>query len=186
MALTQSIQSLFGAKVANAKLGFLYNNYLRTCLRRPHPCQLGPRCSPRSNAAPTLVLRRRARTRDGAEEWAPLLILGAAGSRRITSSILQVITAVVDRHMSLEEALACPRIHGQENGKVRLERPGLTDPLRQRLSRTFHTLVLKPPRSYSMGSVQAILVDEAGRMTAAADPRRDGAVVVWKREVLEP
>jgi gamma-glutamyltranspeptidase/glutathione hydrolase len=55
--LTQSIQSLFGAKVAHRDLGFLYNNYLCTCPRYPHPYALGSRCRPRSNAAPTLVLQ---------------------------------------------------------------------------------------------------------------------------------
>ena len=36
VSLTQSIQSLFGAKVANEEYGFLYNNYLTTCPRRAH------------------------------------------------------------------------------------------------------------------------------------------------------
>jgi len=30
--LTQSIQSVFGAKIAHPALGFIYNNYLSTCL----------------------------------------------------------------------------------------------------------------------------------------------------------
>ncbi len=46
VALTQSIQSLFGAKVANGQLGFLYNNYLCTCKRRRHAYHLGSRCIP--------------------------------------------------------------------------------------------------------------------------------------------
>src|SRR5262245_447959 len=33
VSLTQSVQSLFGAKVANEALGFLYNNYLSICPR---------------------------------------------------------------------------------------------------------------------------------------------------------
>ena len=53
VSLTQSIQSLFGAKVANAELGFLYNNCLTTCPRHDHPYQLAGRCLPRSNMAPT-------------------------------------------------------------------------------------------------------------------------------------
>ena len=55
VSLTQSIQSLLGA--VNEKLGFLYNNYLHTCPRWPHPSQLGSLVRPRSNAAPILVLR---------------------------------------------------------------------------------------------------------------------------------
>ena len=84
VALTQSIQSLFGAKAANPEYGFLYNNYLLTCPRRKHTHRLGPGSPARSNAAPTLVL---------GERGSPaVLALGAAGSRRIISSLVQVIS----------------------------------------------------------------------------------------------
>ena len=178
VALTQSIQSLFGAKVANARLGFLYNNYLKTCPRRAHPHQLGSRCLPRSNAAPTLVLRKAPRRTDGAHDWVPFLILGAAGSRRITSSLLQVISGVLDRQNGLAEALACPRIHGREDGQVRLEKPAATDSLCRQLSQNFGQVLIQAPLSYSMGSVQAIQFMEDGRTVAAADPRRDGTAAI--------
>ena len=42
--LTQSIQSMFGAKIAHPALGFIYNNYLSTCRRKPHLSGLMPRC----------------------------------------------------------------------------------------------------------------------------------------------
>ncbi len=80
--------------------------------------------------------------------------------------------------MSLDEALACPRIHSQESGKVTLERSPLTDLLQERLVRSSHKVVLKAPLSYSMGSVQAIQFCDNGRLVAAADPRRDGAAAV--------
>src|SRR5205085_2929371 len=101
VALTQSIQSLFGAKVANAELGFLYNNYLRTCPRKPHASQLCGCCQPRSNAAPTLVLKN----------GRPFLAVGAAGSRRITSAILETICGVIDCGLTISDAVAAPRIH---------------------------------------------------------------------------
>jgi gamma-glutamyltranspeptidase/glutathione hydrolase len=58
VALTQSVQSLFGSKVAHPKLGFFYNNYLVTCPRYRHPSQLAGGCTPRSNVTPTLVMAR--------------------------------------------------------------------------------------------------------------------------------
>jgi gamma-glutamyltranspeptidase/glutathione hydrolase len=90
VALTQSIQSLYGAKAAHPWLGFLYNNYLCTLTRHGGPFAIRGGNLPRSNAAPTLVFRPE---QDGGDL---LLALGAAGSRRITSSILQTISAVVD------------------------------------------------------------------------------------------
>ncbi len=71
VSLTQSIQSVFGAKTVHPTLGFVYNNYLSTCPRTPHPYRLGPDGLPQSNAAPTIVL---------AADGRPVLALGSAGS----------------------------------------------------------------------------------------------------------
>jgi len=179
VALTQSIQSLFGAKVANGELGFLYNNYLCTCKRRRHPYQLGSGCIPQSNIAPTLVLRNglcgEAQSRGGAGRGAgPLLVLGAAGSRRITSAILHVISGVVDRGMSLEEAVSLPRIHGLLSRKAHIERPAATDSLLKRLEKRFTSIRIRAPHSYSMGGVQAIQFGNDRTLVGVADPRRDG------------
>src|SRR5271166_5541975 len=88
VALTQSIQSVFGAKVAHPELGFAYNNYLWTCPRYSHPNQLAPGSMPRSNAAPTIITEQR----EGRSN--PILAVGAAGSRRIISALLQTISQV--------------------------------------------------------------------------------------------
>src|SRR5271157_5716562 len=106
VALTQSIQSVFGAKVAHPELGFVYNNYMWTCPRYTHPNQLAPGSMPRSNAAPTVILER------GEGRSTPLMALGAAGSRRITSALLQTISQVIDRGQAIDQAIAAPRLHG--------------------------------------------------------------------------
>jgi gamma-glutamyltranspeptidase / glutathione hydrolase len=173
VALTQSIQSLFGAKTAHPTLGFLYNNYLRTCPRRPHRFQLGPSCRPRSNASPTLVLR------DGINSEAPLLALGAAGSRRITSAILQIIAGVLDRDLDLASAIAAPRVHGLSNGKVWLEAPAASERLLQRFVTKGCRPVVKPVHSYAMAAVQALHFLPGGSIHAAADPRRDGTAEIF-------
>jgi gamma-glutamyltranspeptidase/glutathione hydrolase len=179
VALTQSIQSLFGAKVANGQLGFLYNNYLCTCKRRRHPYRIGSGCIPQSNIAPTVVWRNRLHDKAGEQVDAgitgPLLVLGAAGSRRITSAILHVISGVVDRGMSLEEAVSLPRVHGLRSRKVHIERPAATEPLLRRLEKRFQKVVIKAPHSYSMGAVQAIRFANDRILVGMADPRRDGA-----------
>src|SRR5262249_23212724 len=168
--LTQSIQSLFGAKVAHRELGFLYNNYLCTCLRYPHPYALRPRCRPRSNIAPTLVLRRE---RGGDR---PLLALGAAGSRRITSAILQVISGVIDRGLGVSDAVAAPRVHGLVGRKIWIERPAASEGLLARLRALGRDPIVRPPLAYAMGAVQALQFMTDGSVRGAADPRRDGAV----------
>ena len=166
VALTQSIQSVFGAKVACDPLGFVYNNYLRTCPRRVHPSQLGPRCTPRSNVAPTLIY-------DGAS-GRPVLAMGAAGSRRITSALLLVISAVLDHRVSLEDAVAAPRVHGLNSGKVWIERPAASERLLALVGSWATRSVVKSRRNFSMGCVQALQFFEDGTVQGASDPRRDG------------
>lgn len=169
VSLTQSIQSLFGAKVAHAKLGFLYNNYLCTCSRDSHRGQLGSRCLPQSNAAPTIILR---------DTGKPFLALGSAGSRRIISSILQVASGIIDRGLSIQEAIQAPRVHALLSRKAWIESPALTEELRERLERHFVPLVIKAPNDFKLGAVQAIQFGEDGAARGAADPRREGTAMV--------
>jgi gamma-glutamyltranspeptidase/glutathione hydrolase len=170
VSLTQSLQSLFGAKVANLQCGFLYNNYLTTCPRRPHAYQLQGGCRPRSNAAPTLVLR----VDKPGRRSEPRLALGAAGSRRITSALLQVINAVVDRRLPLAKALELPRVHATLGGNVWIEQPAATELVQERLKGDYRALHVRAPLSFSMGAVQAIAFGSDGTLRGAADPRRDG------------
>jgi gamma-glutamyltranspeptidase / glutathione hydrolase len=167
--LTQSIQSLFGAKVAHRDLGFLYNNYLCTCPRYPHPYALGPGCRPRSNAAPTLVLQ----ADSGTDRRA--LALGAAGSRRIVSALLQVISGIVDRGLAIAEAVSAPRVHGLVGRKVWIERPAASEVLLARLRSRGREPIIKSRLNFAMGSVQALQFLPDASVRAAADPRRDGS-----------
>lgn len=179
VSLTQSIQSLFGAKVANAKLGFFYNNCLRTCPRHPHPYQLAGRCVPRSNAAPTIVFTKEFSSAGAGMgvfevEHKPCLALGAAGSRRIISAILQVISHVMDRGLSLAEAMDSPRGHVMLSGKVHVEKSAETIRLKPYWTRRFGKVRIRARRSYFMGAVQAIQFGQDGTLMGMADPRRDG------------
>jgi gamma-glutamyltranspeptidase/glutathione hydrolase len=172
VSLTQSVQSLFGAKVANRHLGFFYNNYLCTCPRYRHPSRLRGGAAPQSNVAPTIVLGRP--IAGGARE--PVLAIGAAGSRRITSSVLQVLANVLHRGMPLEEAMDAPRVHATTSGRVMIERTAAGREVQESLARGFRSIDVKAPRSYAMGGVQAIGRDADSRMwVGCADPRREGA-----------
>lgn len=167
VSLTSSIQSLFGAKVACTELGFLYNNYLRTCTRKAGPYRLGPGSQPRSNAAPTIVL----------DDDGPLLVVGSAGSRRITSSLVHVISGVLHRDMDVRSAVDHSRSHLLTSGQLWVEQPGArstSDGLRP-------SVRLRAEHDYMMGGVQAIHRTPAG-LTAAADPRRGGIALVLPAE----
>ena len=116
-----------------------------------------------SMMAPTVVAR------DGEVE----LALGSAGSNRIRSAILQVILGVIDRGLSLVDAVEAPRVHW-ENGIVYAEPGAHADALAAggwELAR-FRDL------NVFFGGAQAVRRDPAsGELAGAGDPRRGGAVV---------
>jgi len=115
-----------------------------------------------SMMAPTLVRRA-----NGAAE----LALGSAGSNRIRSAILQVISNVVDRGMGLAEAVQAPRLHW-EDGVLYVE-PG-AEPTN--LDGIVIARFTEP--NVFFGGCQAVRRDpDSGHMVGAGDPRRGGAVI---------
>jgi gamma-glutamyltranspeptidase/glutathione hydrolase len=120
-----------------------------------------------SMMAPTVVLDP-AHPDDGVE-----LVLGSAGSNRIRSAILQTIVGVIDRGLTVRDAVEAPRLHF-EDGVVFTE-PGIDVAALEREEWT-----VNPFRSQNVffGGVQAVERDPAtGELTGAGDPRRGGAVV---------
>ena len=117
---------------------------------------------PQSNAAPTIVLTN----------GKPFLALGSAGSRRIVSSLVQVISAVIDNGFSLADALALPRAHPLVGGGIWAEKP-LGQLQHEELQKRFGSLRQFGALNYKFGAVQAIGWSE-GQVIGAADPRRDG------------
>jgi gamma-glutamyltranspeptidase/glutathione hydrolase len=187
VSLTQSIQSLFGARAGCVASGFLYNNYLVTCPRDAHPHQLRGGCRPRSNSAPTLILPAR-EDEALAEPESPrsnsaqsILALGAAGSRRTTSALLHVVSGIIDRGRSLAQAVDAPRLHVKLSRNAWVERSPLTEALLERFQLRFRKIKIRSRHSYAMGCVQAIQIGPDGQRLAVADPRREGTGQIVQR-----
>jgi gamma-glutamyltranspeptidase/glutathione hydrolase len=171
VAVTASVNYGFGAKVANATLGFLYNDYMREfVLGEPdHPFALRAGAMPYSSMSPTVVMRR----------GRPVLALGSPGSARIISAVVQVGELWMDGFARIEEAVAMPRIHVIPDSALFLEDPALADTATLEAA----GFVLVPPRAdwvagvpnAYFGGVHAVAL-ERGQWTGAADPRRDGVV----------
>jgi len=96
VALTQTIGTTMGSKVATPGLGFMYAQTLGGYLGEIKPGVRAP-----SHISPIIVSR----------EGKPFLALGAAGGSRIPSSIVAVISRVIDQNFSLVDAMALPRVH---------------------------------------------------------------------------
>ncbi len=159
VALTTSIGPAFGARVATPELGFLYAHSYRM---RADPA---PDKRDETEMTPTIVLQGQK----------PRLVIGAAGSERIPSAILQVISNVLDRGLTLEQAVAEPRIFSFR-GKLRMH-PGFPEGLTQSLSlRGFEVEVLGTDSIQHLGLIHAASFDQAtGEFSGAVDPASDGS-----------
>jgi len=181
VGVTQSLNSYFGAKVANPKLGLLFNDYMAEFkLNRPkHPFALRPKGIPYSSMGATIL------SRDGE----PALVVGSPGSHRIISAVVQVISHWIDVGKGIEAAVSSPRLHVEPKNQLYIEPrqfripPSLLLELEQRgynIVRPLSSLYKGDLNPY-FGGVHAVAREESGWL-GASDPRRDGAVgYAWFR-----
>lgn len=164
VALTQSIERVYGSCAASPELGFLYNNYMSAFDYddMAHPYYLRPNAAPWASVAPTIVFRGRR----------PWLVIGSPGSERITSSIMQVLLRLGKQ--SAYDAVAAPRLHCALNGTVSLEASRMRSDIPKMLSERGFVIRERDPYSFYLGCVQLVM-RERGTFVGVADPRRDGA-----------
>ncbi len=103
------------------------------------------------------------------------MALGSAGSRRITTSVLTAMSAMIDLGDSPAQALARPRAHALLDGSVWAEQ-SVPDAALTVLGRELGSVRMLDDLHYKLGAVQAIARSRGStRLEAAADPRRDGS-----------
>ncbi|MGE9291949.1 MAG: gamma-glutamyltransferase, partial [Puniceicoccales bacterium] len=102
-SVTQSLSSRFGAGIMAPGTGFLLNNSMKNFAIRSKssPNYIGEGKRPRSTISPTIIF----------EDGIPRLALGAPGGQRIPTAVVQVISAVLQQGVSLEDAVEAPRFH---------------------------------------------------------------------------
>ena len=116
--------------------------------------------------SPTLVLK------DGQ----PLLALGAPGSTRIISGVMQVITKVIDHGMDVQDAIVAVRMH-DDFGTLILERR-VSDETVEALRNMGHEVNVSEVW-FTFPCVQAVQRLSDGTLRGAADPRRDGKAAAY-------
>ena len=164
VALTQSIENVYGSCAASPELGFLYNNYMSAFEYEDasHPYHLRPNAVPWASVAPTIVFR-------GGTPW---LAVGSPGSERIASSILQVLIRL--GNSSPLAAVDAPRLHCSLHGVASVEAARVSTDVLEALQLHGFEVDRRDPYSFYLGCVQLVM-NEGGRLIGVADPRRDGS-----------
>jgi gamma-glutamyltranspeptidase/glutathione hydrolase len=161
VSCTVTLSAGFGAKMVVSGTGIVLNNSV-AAFGTAGPNRPAPGHRSTSSMAPTLVLKNET----------PVLVLGSPGGDTIPSTVAQVLTNVIDRGMTIDQAVDAPRIHhGFVPDELRIESdPGL--PARmvsELLARGHHLSKVRMP----MGDANVILIQDKVAW-AYADPREDG------------
>lgn len=163
VAMTQTINNLFGSKATVPGTGMLLNNTM--ALFDPHPgtpASVAPGKRVTSSMAPTIVLR------DGRPMWA----LGLPGGVRIFPSVFQAVVNLIDHGMTLQEAVEAPRIWSQGQ-ELEMEQD-IPTPVRDAVAARGHRVVAVPGVA---GGMNAVAFAADGTLEGAACWRADGTPI---------
>ncbi|AOM83946.1 gamma-glutamyltransferase [Salisediminibacterium beveridgei] len=167
-AITQSVELVFGSKAMADGLGFFYNNYMSAFEYKDpaHPYYLLPGGRPWSSVAPLMIF----------EKGKPKYLMGSPGSARISTALAQVITRLVDKGETLEEAIAAPRFHSSDTGALLIEKRRFKQETLDALELAGFEIKKRGAYSFYLGCVQGVQLPVKWResFTGVADPRRDG------------
>ncbi len=173
VALTTTINTVFGAKMSVPALGILLNdemddfavapgvpNAYRLEGERANEVRGGKR--PLSSMTPIIVTKNRV----------PVMTTGGSGGPTIVSGVLQVALNILTFHLDAASAVAEPRIHEQGAPDVVIVEQAMPAATRSALEQMGYKLRVVP----QLGAVGAITLAPAN-LRGAADPRKGGSAV---------
>ena len=168
VSVTTTLNDSYGSKVVVNGAGFLLNNEMDDFSIKPgipnyygltggEANSIAPRKRMLSSMTPTIVTYH---------DSSLFMVVGTPGGSTIITSVFQVITNVIDRNMSMQEAVNQKRFHHQWlPDEVKYEPGAFSKKIEQDLQRKEHVLI---PRE-SIGRVDAIHVLRDGSLEAGAD-----------------
>jgi gamma-glutamyltranspeptidase/glutathione hydrolase len=161
VSLTTTLSASFGARIVAPGTGVVLNNAVASFSSTGENQPVAGRRTT-SSMAPTLVLSNQT----------PVLVLGTPGGDTIPSTIASLVRNLVDRNMTLDDAVDAPRLHhGFVPDEVRYETKHLPPKeILAGLTKLGHRL---RPSPVVQGDANCILLQD-GRAFGYADPREPG------------
>jgi gamma-glutamyltranspeptidase/glutathione hydrolase len=90
----------------------------------------------------------------------------------------QFLSLVIDRHMSIDQAILQPRIHAEQNGELSMESDQMDPAVINYLEGKGYRIKPRGSNSFYMGAIHAALRRQNGSgFQGAADIRRDGSAM---------
>ncbi|MCB0481397.1 MAG: gamma-glutamyltransferase [Flavobacteriales bacterium] len=170
VSMTVTLNSSYGCKLWLPSVGFFLNNEMDDFVAKKGVAnQFGllggsanaiePEKRMLSSMTPTIIL----------DENKPILILGTPGGSTIITTVFQVIMNVMEFDMPLQEAIDVGRIHHQwQPDYIAIEKGKISAKAENDLRALGHMVI----PIESLGIVNAIQVNVAGKTFAAADTTR--------------
>ncbi|MBT9317128.1 gamma-glutamyltransferase [Leptothoe spongobia] len=161
VSYTLTIESTGGSGMVVPGYGFILNNELTdfdTVL--PHPNAPEPGKRPRSSMAPTIALTPNGR----------ILALGSPGGSTIITTVVGIVTNMLDFDMPLPQAISAPRLSQRNVNTTLLERTLEEMDETKALSALGHEFRLVD----EIGAATGLEIWPNGEMQAAAEPNRRG------------
>ena len=166
VSATQTLGNSFGSRIMAPGTGIWLNNSLSYCTFEPKGNPMDAHAGHRklSGDCPTIIFR------DGK----PWVALGTPGGHTIGQTVPQMVMNLIDFGMSLEEALAAPRISFGEPDRIAVEF-GIASETLEALRKMGHSI----QEVGGLGNAHALLIeyDSEGKIrhfVGTADPRGRG------------
>ena len=183
VSVTTTLNNSFGSKVYVENSGFFLNNEMDDFSSKPgYPNFFGvvgseansiqPNKRMLSAMTPTIVLKNKK----------PYLILGSPGGPSIITSVYQTILNVIEYKMDVNEAVSSPRFHHQwYPDLIVMEKEAYSYELDSILKNKNYLIVKLPIQEETLGvykrsdigAVDAILINDNGKVFGGADLRRE-------------
>ena len=175
VAVTTTLNGLYGSKVVVAGAGFFLNNEMDDFSIKPGvPNMFGavggeankiePGKRMLSSMTPTIVMKNDK----------PYIIVGTPGGTTIPTSVYQSIVNIIDFKLSPGTTVNAPKFHHQWLPETVMVENNFPETTLQNLEKKNY----KIERVTQIGRTEMIVIDENGNATAVADGRGDDSVAV--------
>lgn len=171
VSVTTTLNDAYGSRVFVDGAGFLLNNEMDDFSAKPGARNLYGLLGGQANAIEPGKRMLSSMTPIIVEKQGKLYaVIGSPGGSTIITSVLQTFLNLVEFDMTMQQAVAAPRVHHQWlPDSIRTDPGALADSTAQQLRQMGHALYTTTP----IGRVDAVRVLSDGRFEGGADPRGD-------------